>query len=71
MADFEAERKIMREAIDAWYARDGVKPLHIDITVEDGRVFGFDAFATSINVEDSLDCLLGFSLTLQSTGWMT
>lgn len=65
MADFEAERVMMREARDAWFPRDGVKAVHVDITVEDGHKFSFEAFPTDITVEWEPP---GFVLILSSTG---
>ncbi len=65
MADFEAERALLHEALDAWLPSDGVKALRIAVTVEDGRTFGFDAFPIHVSAEEHP---LGFTLTLQSTG---
>lgn len=65
MADFEAERAIMREAYKAWFPKGGQEVVRVDITVGDGRKFGFDAFPVEIGIEEQP---LGFSLTLESTG---
>ena len=65
MADFEAERELMREAAEAWLPKDGVKAVQVTITAEDGREFRFNALPKQLNINWEP---LGFELGLQSTG---